>query len=86
VTTARIEPPSSGRWKSTEDLKKANDERESTPMRLVRENRERRVKARQSLRDLGRRLDLDGAGAFDRAGSKLLTGILAMLLDELEAR
>ena len=81
----RVEP-SSGRWKSTEDLKKANDQRETTIMRMVREKRDRRAKARQNLRDLGRRLDLDGPGALDRSGARLLTGILATLLDEVEER
>jgi hypothetical protein len=85
-SATRIEPPSSGHWKSTEELKKGNDERDTPAMRLVREKRERRVKTRAALRDLGRRLELDGPAAFDRPGARLLTGILSTILDELEAR
>jgi hypothetical protein len=78
---SRPDPPSSGRWKSTEDLRKGNDklELEYPAVRLAREKRERIKSARSALLVL----------CVPRVGGpdvKLLTEVLGSILDELEAR
>jgi hypothetical protein len=79
--SARIEPPSSGHWKSTEELKASNDEHETAAMRLVRERRERLDRARRMLRKS--RQDADGQRS---AIFRDLVTVLGIVLDELEAR
>jgi hypothetical protein len=76
---SRVEPPSSGRWKSTEVLKEGNDAKESPAMRLVRQRREKLADCRRCLRTmrdetLPHKTRINGT-----------LSILAVILDELEA-